>query len=245
MAHQTKESTTAKSQPGSAGDILSVPIGPGGSVSTEEENQQLRTRVTELEKELEQLRGKLGEALKQGGRQLLDRQLVAAQYRHGDLASLYVASKRLQATLKVAEVLAAIREIVINLIGVEEMAVFKIDPGISTPQLIDWHGPTPAGHVSIDHHFIRSVALNGDIYIKNKRDTAEHRADRDLPVACVPLKVDGMVWGVVVIFRLLAQKDRLVGLDHQLFDLLSVQAGIALHCAELSAERAAIKESSV
>jgi GAF domain-containing protein len=54
--------------------------------------------------------------------------------------------------------------------------------------------------------------------------------------------VDGVVWGVMVILRLLPQKDRLVALDYQLLDLLSTQAGIALHCAELSAERAAARE---
>ena len=212
----------------------------------EGENQRLRNRVAELEKQLERLQTELSDAVVQGsgGDGLLAQQFVATELQHGDLASLFVASRRLQATLRKQEVLAAIREIVINLIGVEAMAVFENHPRTSTLSLIDYYGNGWANHsnISVGEGPIGRVALTGDYYFHDLKGTEQDPGNADMPTACVPLKVDGVVWGVMVILRLLPQKDRLVALDYQLLDLLSTQAGIALHCAELSAERAAARE---
>ena len=212
----------------------------------EGENQRLRNRVAELEKQLERLQTELSDAVVQGsgGDGLLAQQFVATELQHGDLASLFVASRRLQATLRKQEVLAAIREIVINLIGVEAMAVFENQPRTSTLSLIDYYGNGWANHsnISVGEGPIGRVALTGDCYFHDLKGTEQDPGNADMPTACVPLKVDGVVWGVMVILRLLPQKDRLVALDYQLLDLLSTQAGIALHCAELSAERAAARE---
>jgi GAF domain-containing protein len=222
-----------------------VPVRRQATV-VEGENQRLRNRVAELEKELERLQTELGDAVVQGsgGDGLLAQQFVATELQHGDLASLFVASRRLQATLRKQEVLAAIREIVINLIGVEAMAVFENHPRTSTLSLIDYYGNGWANHsnISVGAGPIGRVALTGDCYFHDLKGTERDCGNADRPAACVPLKVDGVVWGVMVILRLLPQKDRLVALDYQLLDLLSTQAGIALHCAELSAERAAARE---
>jgi hypothetical protein len=53
-----------------------------------------------------------------------------------------------------------------------------------------------------------------------------------MPITCIPLKVEAKPWGVILIFRLLPQKDRLLLRDYQLFKLLSSQAEIALYGAE-------------
>ena len=218
----------------------------GQAAVVEGENQRLRNRVAELEKQLERLQTELSDAVVQGsgGDGLLAQQFVATELQHGDLASLFVASRRLQATLRKQEVLAAIREIVINLIGVEAMAVFENHPRTSTLSLIDYYGNGWANHsnISVGEGPIGRVALTGDCYFHDLKGTEQDPGNADMPTACVPLKVDGVVWGVMVILRLLPQKDRLVALDYQLLDLLSTQAGIALHCAELSAERAAARE---
>ena len=250
MGKAPRRKRIAKGRPKAARDI---PATPGGLVPVrrqaavvEGENQRLRNRVAELEKELERLQTELGDAVVQGsgGDGLLAQQFVATELQHGDLASLFVASRRLQATLRKQEVLAAIREIVINLIGVEAMAVFENHPRTSTLSLIDYYGNGWANHsnISVGEGPIGRVALTGDCYFHDLKGTEQDPGNADMPTACVPLKVDGVVWGVMVILRLLPQKDRLVALDYQLLDLLSTQAGIALHCAELSAERAAARE---
>jgi transcriptional regulator with GAF, ATPase, and Fis domain len=206
----------------------------------ESDNRWLRDRVGELEAQLEQLRGDLASALavNDSSETHYEGKAVAAEAYHGDLATLYVASTRLQATLRSEELLAAIREIIVNLIGVEEMAVLKNDPATLTLSLVDAFGNAP-GHylnIALGDHRIRRVVATGDAYFH----AAAHGtcAEANTLVACVPLKVNDSVWGVIVIFRLLSHKDRLVALDHQLMDLLSAQAGVALRCSELAAQRA-------
>jgi len=173
----------------------------------------------------------------------MDHPWVAAELHHGDLASLYVASTRLHATLRLEEVLAAIREIAINLIGVEGMAVLKHHPETSTLSMIDCYGVVPARRPDIPlGEGPIGVASNGDCYFRGVIAAERDPGDANSPVARVPFKVNGAVWGVLVIFSLLPQKERLVALDFQLFELLSAQAGVALYCCELSAERAAFRE---
>jgi len=250
MAKAPRRKRISKGRPKTARD---VPATPGSLVpvrrqaaAVKGENQRLRNRVAELEKKLERLQTERIDAVFQGsgGDRLLAQQFVAKELQHGDLASLYVASTRLQATLRKQEVLAAIREIGINLIGVEEMAVFENHPRTSTLSLIDYYGNGWANHsnIPVGEGPIGRVALTGDCYFHDLKDAEREPGNANMPTACVPLKVDGVVWGVIVILRLLPQKDRLVALDYQLLDLLSTQAGIALHCAELSAERAAARE---
>ena len=250
MAKAPRRKRISKGWPKTARDI---PATPGRLVpvrrqaaAVKGENQRLRNRVAELEKKLERLQTERIDAVFQGsgGDRLLAQQFVAKELQHGDLASLYVASTRLQATLRKQEVLAAIREIGINLIGVEEMAVFENHPRTSRLSLIDYYGNGWANHsnIPVGEGPIGRVALTGDCYFHDLKDAEREPGNANMPTACVPLKVDGVVWGVIVILRLLPQKDRLVALDYQLLDLLSTQAGIALHCAELSAERAAARE---
>jgi hypothetical protein len=251
MGKIPKGNGTAKGRPATAGNRLTTPVGSatarGHKASLNAENQRLRHRVVELENELERLQGKLGNAMAgwRDEERFSDRQFVATELYNGDLASLYAASTRLRTTLRMADLLAAIREIVINLIGVEAMAVFRNDSITSTLSLIDCHGDLP-GHyrkISSGEGLAGNVALTGALYL-HEEEAGAHAGDADAPVACLPLKVDGVVWGVIVIFRLLPQKNRLVELDYQLFDLLSVQAGVALYCSELCAERAAVSEIS-
>lgn len=253
MAKAPRRKRISKARPKTARAIPTTPRGlvpvRRQAAAVESENQRLRNRLTQLEKEIERLQTEHSDAVVQGtgGDRLLAQQFVATELQHGDLASLYVASTRLQATLRKQEVLAAIREIVINLIGVEAMAVFKNHPRTSTLSLIDYYGTGWANHPNIPagEGPIGRVALTGDCYFHDLKGTEREPGNANMPTACVPLKVDGMAWGVIVILRLLPQKDRLVALDYQLLDVLSNQAGVALHCAELSAERAAAREITV
>jgi GAF domain-containing protein len=217
--------------------------------SIESENQHLRHRVVELEKTLERMQGEICEAVARGagGGRLLAWQFVAMELQHGELATLYVASTRLQATLKRQELLAAIREIVTNLIGAEEMALFENNPETSTLSLIDSYGNASATDpvIRLGEGPVGRVALTGHCYFYDTNRVGQEPSDADMPTACVPLKVDGAVWGVIVIYRLLPQKDCIVELDYQLFNLLSTLAGVALRCAELNAKRTAAWEASV
>ncbi len=207
----------------------------------ESDNQSLRLRVADLEKELERCQAELSKAaaLEVGAETLLAQRFVATELQHGDLASLFVASMRLQSSLNRPDILSAIREIASNLIGVEEMALFEIDRITHRMSLTDGFGSCGdrLSQVRIGEGPIGEVALSGEPFFHDVNGPVLCVDNNGLPKACIPLKVDGEIWGVIAIFRLLPQKNRLVALDYQLLELLSTRAGIALYCAKLAGER--------
>jgi hypothetical protein len=94
------------------------------------ENGRLRVRVAGLEAEvarLQDLEGRLEAAEEEQQRSSAGYREIERQ--NANLANLYVASYRLHGTLDRGEVLLAIQEIVINLIGCEEMAIFELEEG--------------------------------------------------------------------------------------------------------------------
>src|SRR5258706_11176407 len=94
------------------------------------ENERLRGKLKELEAELEEHRKarlKLEQqvaTIDAQAKRYFD-QFVEVEVQSSSVANLYVASFRLNGTLDRKEVLSAIQEIVINLIGSEELAVFE------------------------------------------------------------------------------------------------------------------------
>ncbi len=147
-----------------------------------------------------------------------------------NLANLYVAGYQLHGSLDRDLVLAAIKEIVINLIGSEDFAIFERE-GEDRLRMIDWFDEPPqmAREVRFGEGIIGQVAATGEAFVSN----GEHGRGVGM-TACVPLKVDGRVTGAIAIFRLLPQKhDGLEALDEELLGLLASQAGIALYCTTL------------
>ncbi len=59
--------------------------------------------------------------------------------------------------------------------------------------------------------------------------------------AAVPLKIDRQVTGVIAIFRLLEQKPGLDPTDHELFDVLSHQAAMALYSTAFRSLRPTVR----
>jgi hypothetical protein len=185
-----------------------------------DENYRLSGRVAELIGELEAQSRRFSE------------RYVEVEEQNTKLANLYVASYQLNGTLDRARVLDAIKEIIINLIGCEELAIWDIDRETEALQL--------AGSFGIDEEawralplgsgLIGSVAASGESYI------SEEKAGDVL--ACIPLKLDDEVVGAIALFSLLQQKQGLEPLDYELFDLLGSHAASALFCTRTSAKEA-------
>jgi hypothetical protein len=203
------------------------------------ENESLRVVVAELESHNARLQRDLNTAqaeinLHQKQEQLLhDRfqeiraeseqylaQFAQLEQHNANLANLYVASYQLHGTLDRNAVLAAVQEIVINLIGSEQFGIYERQPGASDFELIGVQLNTEAGSTGW-------VVETGQTYLGSGDDDGF-----DL-VACVPLKLDGGVTGLIAIHRLLAHKTGLEPLDHELFDLLATHAATALYCTSL------------
>ena len=211
------------------------------------DNESLRLAVAELESERSQMRQEIA-ALQQdlASNRALQGQLVEkiqdirgetdrrfAEYAkletlNANLANLYVASYQLHSTLDRETVLAAIQEIIVNLIGSEEFAVFESVPG-GRFRLAASVGLEDAAALTV-HERVAHATASGETFV-----AAQHGE----LTACIPLKIDGGVTGFIVICRLLAHKSGLEPLDLELFDLLGTHAAMALYVSSLQQRFAA------
>jgi GAF domain-containing protein len=162
------------------------------------------------------------------------------ELQNSNLANLYVASYRLHGTLDRAEVIAAIQEIIANLVGSEEAGLFALDRATQTLRLEASFGldPETARGLTLDSGPIGRAARTGEIYVAEGGRAAESGALLDRLTACIPLTLEGKVTGVIALFRLLPQKAAIEDLDRELFELLATQAAAALYCTSLHAKQA-------
>lgn len=224
---------------------------------TERRRHATETRVAVLETEKrqveEELRGARNEIQRYAAeRAALDRQLqtieadgrryleqyVSVEQQNSNLANLYVASFRLHSSFERREVIEAIKEIVINLIGSEEFAIFEFDSTQSHLELAGSFGidevryrRMPAGR-----GIVGQCVRTGEVFVAPHAATAGDGPDA--LTACIPLRAGGTVIGAIAIFRLLSQKSGVEDLDRELFNALATHAAAALYCASLHATRA-------
>lgn len=181
------------------------------------------------------LKAQLAEILREN-RSLGDQQVTAEQ-QLGNLATQYVALNSLHRALKTPDVVAAIQEIVANLIGCEEMAIFETDEARGRLTLLASLGINAAAYqnLRIGEGPIGTVALTGELMLRNDGEAAQAKT-KQTPLACIPLRLDGRVAGVLVIFTLLPQKSGLEDVDLDLFEVLAAHAASALLFARLYSE---------
>jgi len=190
------------------------------------ENERLGLLVAELDSALSTTRTEL----EHRNREYAERYIEVEQ-QNTNLANLYVASYQLSGTLDRERVVAAIQEIVINLIGSEELGIWEVDDDLGMLALIgsfginqrEWAGlPLGSGVVGI-------VAERGERFVLSESLMQPFGREEHL-TACIPLKLDERVIGVIGIFRLLQQKAGLEPVDLELFDLLQSHAASAIFC---------------
>jgi hypothetical protein len=163
---------------------------------------------------------------------------VAQEERLTDLSSQLVALERLHGTIDRGEVLTALQEIVINLVGCEELALFtpaaggralrpELAFGVDAARLdAGAAGSGPIGR-----------AAAGRSWVVGR--------DADLPdcaglSACVPLVAGGAVVGVLVLWSLLQHKPGLSDNDRGLLERIAVHGGVALHLTAAAGARGGI-----
>jgi len=230
-----------------------------------EENEGLRSLVGDLDEQRKQSDRRLGVAESELGRVESERQKLAERIdqievesqdlldqfqeierQNSDLASLYVASYRLHQTIKRSEVIAVIEEIVVNMIGSEELAIFEMDDESGKLKLVDSLGidPDDLERVTLNESRIddaagvlQEVVATGQRYVVESGDEKVLEKNSGL-TACVPLVLDSNVIGAIAVFRLLDQKEKtLTPLDFELFDLLATHVASALYCSDRASEK--------
>ncbi len=205
----------------------------------EEETLRWRDQASGLERELDSFRQE---------RERLELQLLEIErenhgfsnrfteleQRNNDLANLYVATYRLHSTLDREEVLQAIQEIVINLIGCEEFGIYELGSEATVLERVSSFGLADDSflRVPLGEGWIGRSAQSGRAYFAGSAPEDERRDDERHLSACVPLLLDGKVAGLIAIFRLLPQKGgRFAPIDSELLDLLAAQAAPAVYCS--------------
>jgi len=149
------------------------------------------------------------------------------------LMGLYVAAHQFHSTLDPAEVQATIREIVINMLGVERFALLvpQADGSCEVP-LAEGLGDSESAL------FPEGRYVGGDSMIDATLADATVRsgpAPGSRALAVVPLIVQESVVGVLAILKLLDHKSALSEQDFELLDVLAGHAASALLTAQMHA----------
>lgn len=150
------------------------------------------------------------------------------------LTNVYVVSYRLQGTLDGSEVMRIVKDVLIELVGAEEFAILMFDDEKGQLNLIESEGAEdriPGGVLPAGEGIVGQVTTSGQSLFFEP----ETRTDREtaLPLAAIPLRMDEGCVGVVVIYKLLTQKQGLTSVDHQLLELLATHAATAFVTAQI------------
>ena len=156
--------------------------------------------------------------------------LAEVEHQVGRLMTLYVATYQLHATLDPADVQSTIAEIAVNLLGAEQFALLLRDDDDSALEIrlqegaIDatWSGATTytGGDPLIDAALLDGVLRFGP-------------AENSPVLVAVPLRVQDVTVGALVITKLFEHKGKLDEEDRELLDLLGAHAASALFASRV------------
>jgi hypothetical protein len=161
--------------------------------------------------------------------------------RHFLLKRLTAASERLIQTFECGDVFEAIAEIIANLIGSEEVAIYHYFPLVRTFKLAWSFGVAD----DILRAFGSGVGFLGRAALEQTSQFPERQLNTPLLsyeknlTACIVLKSGHEVVGVVAILGLLPQKSRLEWADFELLKFIEVYGAVALQFQRLQQERVA------
>jgi regulator of replication initiation timing len=208
--------------------------------SLEEKHTQISEELSSLREERDALRAERGklkhvldEALAQNRRDIERSALVEQQCT--SLANLYVATFKLHGSLERADVMAAINEIVVNLVGCENFGVFERSG--DTLKLIGEFPshPSTIREMSAEQGFVADIFKTSGPWIAGRDPLPPSAVPADV-TAVIPLRLRSELIGGIVLFNLLPQKGGSFGdVDLELMELLTAHAATALFASRQNA----------
>jgi len=164
----------------------------------------------------------------------LREQFALVEQQNSNLANLYVAAYQLAGTVDHATVLQSIQEIIANLVGSEEVGIYGMSDDRTMLVLARSFGidEVRLAAIKVGEGKIGAAAASGEIYV-----SPSGTPDEENITACIPLRIESEVIGLIAIFGLLAHKPALADIDRDMFDLLAIHAATSLYCATLHEER--------
>jgi hypothetical protein len=137
------------------------------------------------------------------------------------------ARKRLRECKTAPEACEAIREIVSNLLGCEEMAVYQFGGRHPEISLMWSFGIEPRAYAAKE--LFNAPALErviaGEIYVDEESIRGGAAGRRKKVSAAVPIQFRGKTAAALTLFRLLPQKTKIDQFDRELFAVVSAEAG--------------------
>jgi transcriptional regulator with GAF, ATPase, and Fis domain len=203
----------------------------GGVITEDQETFELQKKIQSLEQEKEEILGRI-KVVEEENQNFANR-YVEIEEENNMLANLYIASFQLHSTLDFKEVLQIILEIVINLIGAEEFGVLLLDEKTNRLEPVASEGlkTSELPSVNVGDGIIGESVKSGENYFIESMEGYER--DFTQPLVCIPLKIKDHVIGVIVIYKLLVQKDAFTNVDYELFTLLAGHAATAVFSSRL------------
>ena len=178
-------------------------------------------------------RGLTFDALRIRAQQLSLREQLERQ--HFLLERLNAASARLLQAIELGDVYEAMGEIIGNLVGCEEVAIFQHDSSEQTFSLV-WS-------TGVEKETLRQFGLGAGLIGRATHEGASQFRDRRMGApllphetnltGCVPLRLDREVIGVIVILGLLPQKNGLEWADFELLKYLETYGAVAAQLQNL------------
>jgi nitrate/nitrite-specific signal transduction histidine kinase len=165
----------------------------------------------------------------------LTSRLADVEHQVGRLMTLYVATYQLHATLDPAEVQSTIAEIALNLIGAEQFVLLLIDDEDKGYQVRLMQGEADTRWEQTERY------TGGDPLVDAALADGGLRfgpTDESPALAVVPLRVQDLTVGALVILKLLDHKPAFVKEDHDLLDLLGAHAASAIFASRVYAKTA-------
>ena len=214
----------------------------------------LRDRVTELERQVADLQTGFEMQARGGERALLEalqkarvrleqvekenqefaNMYVEIQEQNEALTNLYVVSQQLHVTFDLEEVKQIINDILVEMVGAEEFGLLLLDGSKRKLRVLTGEGireRLPKDSLPMGEGIIGDVAATGESFYFEPKSEIEVEAH--LPLATLPMKLNGTTVGVVVIYKLLSHKNVFSPIDHQILELVAAHAASALVSARL------------
>lgn len=198
------------------------------------EKAQLQMRLEEMAGELAGLRADRATIVEQLAAAEHESRGIAEQYatamrQNASLANLYVSSYMLHSSLDRMEVLSGIAQIIVNIVGSEDYAIFERVDGDVRPATSGGNGVARLHSTEAGAGLLDNLAREARVRVFDGA-AAQHGLS-----AFIPLAIGDYVTGGVAIGRLLPQKRALTESDSEIFEMLSAHAAAALYCASLHA----------
>ena len=187
------------------------------------ENEQLKS-------ELEMLNARLADNEKKS--QKFRRRYEDIEQYNMALSNVYIAANQLHSTLDFTAVVKMAEEILWNFVASPCFAIFLRDEKTSDLKLVGGQGIEGRFPSDVLHEpagMIAEALSEGTSLFVEGVTTAD-------PLACVPLKIEDRVVGLVTVYEIEAHKGGLSDLDKELFELLANQTATAMTSSRVYSE---------